>query len=121
MINKVIEIDPYHALAYRGLAYVNILEGDFPTAFENLKKVEEVDQSIDVKVLRIWALTKANRMKEAGEVYALIDFSKPSIESELDNSAKAKIEFWLGHTDEGFRWLELAYKEKEEDVQTDSI
>ncbi len=116
MINKVIEIDPYHALAYQMLAYVNILEGSFPAAFENLKKVEELDQSIDVKVLRIWALTKAHRMKEAGEVYALMDFSK--IATQRSNSSKAKIEFWLGHTDEGFRWLELAYNEKEYDVQT---
>ena len=115
MINKVIEIDPYHALAYRALAYVNILEGSYPTAFENLKKVEELDPDIDSDELRIWALTKAHRMKEAGDVYALMDFSKFG---NRGNSTRAKIEFWLGHTDEGFRWLELAYAEKESDVQT---
>ena len=115
MINKAIEIDPYLAVAYRTLAYVNILEGNYSTALENLKKVEELDHDINVNELRIWALTKAHRMKEAGEVYALMDFSKPG---NWSHSSKAKIEFWLGHTDEGFRWLELAFAEKEFPVQT---
>ena len=48
MINKSIEIDPYFALGYRTLAHVNILEGDFPTALENLKKAEELDAGLEL-------------------------------------------------------------------------
>ena len=116
MINKSIEIDPYFALGYRSLAHVNILEGDFRTALENLKKTVELDAGLETKELRIWALTKANRLKEAQEVYTS---NMPGLRNRADfNATKAKIEFWMGHIDEGFRFLEIALQVKDSDIQT---
>ena len=117
MINKAIDIDPYFALGFRTLAMVNILEGDFTVALENIKKTEELDSTIATIEYRIWALTKANRMKEAKEVYAS-NISSLKSKTDYDEASLAKIQFWLGHIDEGFRLLELALQEKDSDILT---
>ena len=117
MINKAIQIDPYFTLGYRSLARVNILEGDYTAALENLKKTETLDPEIMTIDLRIWALIKANRVKEAQEVY-VANISSLKQRPDVGETSLAKIEFWLGHIDEGFRLLEIALQEKESDIQT---
>jgi len=109
MINKAIEIDPYYAYSYSTLAWVCVAAGEFSLALETLKKIEAIS-SIDTHVIRMWALTKANRMREAQELYGSIDFKT------IDFESRAKIEFWLGNLDEGFRWLDKALEERDNDV-----
>jgi TolB-like protein/tetratricopeptide (TPR) repeat protein len=125
LINKVIEMDPSFEIAYWALAGVNVMAGEYDLALQNLAKLDEFDKgkSFDTKPLRMWALVKAGRVDGAKKIYATMDLSKPEgseygPESGLDPASKAKIEFWMGHVDEGFRWLEKAFDQKEWDVLT---
>jgi tetratricopeptide (TPR) repeat protein len=114
MINKALEIDPSYALGYRTLAYVNILEGESPAALENIRKADALDPNIPTRLFAIWALMNANRIKEAREYYAsTISSSRNQSESFV---AKARIEFWMGNLDEGFRLLEESLSAKETDL-----
>jgi adenylate cyclase len=110
-INKALEIDPSYALAYRTLAYLNILEGEYPSALENVTKADALDPNIPTRGFAIWALVKANRMKDAQEYYASTISSSRNRSEYI--AERARIEFCLGNMDEGFRFMEesLAVKD----------
>ena len=122
LISKVIEMDTAYEGAYRSLAGVNIMAGEYDQALEILTKVDELhaQKNVYTNLLRLWALVNAGRMDEAKKVYASMDLAKPDDRSGyfLAASSKAQIEFWMGHVDEGFRWLEKAFDQKEWDVLT---
>jgi adenylate cyclase len=114
MINKALEIDPSFALGYRALANVNILEGEYSSALENIRKADALDPNIPTRGLAIWALVNANRRKEAQEYYAS---TISSLRNQSESFAiKARIEFWMGNMDEGFRLLEKSLAAKETDL-----
>jgi adenylate cyclase len=110
-INKALQINPSSALAYRSLAHLNILEGEYQSALENIAKADALDPDLPTREFAIWALVKANRMKDAKEYYA-------STISSLRNQSeyladKARIEFYIGNLDEGFRFMEESLSAKE--------
>jgi tetratricopeptide (TPR) repeat protein len=122
LLNKVIDMDPTDDVAYRDLAATNIVAGEYDLALKNLANADRLDgnKKFRTNAIRIWALAKAGRLGEAEKVYATMDLSKPDDGSGLylHMATKAKIEFWMGHVDEGFRWLEEAFKQREYDVLT---
>jgi Tfp pilus assembly protein PilF len=113
-INKALEIDPSSALAYRTLAYLNILEGEYPTALENIAKADALDPDIPTRGLAIWALVKANRMKDAQEYYASTISSSRNRSEYI--AEKARIEFYMGNLEEGFRFMEESLSAKEDAI-----
>jgi tetratricopeptide (TPR) repeat protein len=122
LINKAIEMDPSDEVAYRGMAMINIMAGEYDLALNNLAKADRFDgnKKFRTNAFRTWALIKAGRLGEAKKVYATMDLSKPDDGTGLylQMATKAKIEFWMGHVDEGFRWLEEAFNQREHDVLT---
>ncbi|HCW09375.1 MAG TPA: hypothetical protein DGG95_18625 [Cytophagales bacterium] len=122
LINKVIEMDPAYGFSYIDLAAINIRAGEYDQALKILERIDKLSgqKGFYSNLFRLSALVKAGRMEQAKKLYATMDLSKPndSIGSYLTPSSKAKVEFWMGHMDEGFRWMEKAFDQKEFDVLT---
>jgi adenylate cyclase len=116
---KAIELDSAYGLSYRNLARINIMAGEYDLALDNLARVDRLDKNkiYDTSMPRIWALVKAHRLADARKIYATLGLS-PNTFSFDRGIRRAKIEFWMGNLDEGFRLLEEAFQRKEYEVLT---
>ena len=56
-------------------------------------------------------------MKEAQEVYAS-NITSLTNRADYSNASQAKVEFWMGHFDKGFSFLEQHCRIKDADIQT---
>ncbi|HZW54795.1 MAG TPA: adenylate/guanylate cyclase domain-containing protein [Nitrososphaerales archaeon] len=117
---KTIDMDPSFAPAYHSLLQAYITTSRFPEALEILDAVARLGSPAEVKLGRAYAYSAMKRKEETHEL--LTEIQHQGVEQkELSPYIIALIHFQLGEKDEGFEWLERAFKDYDRTINNITV
>ena len=112
---QTIKLDPDYIPARIWKSELHIVLSEYDAAVEEATKAVEVEKTPPTELNLAWAYAAAGRRDEAQGV--LDNVMSRATREQVCPVAVGMVEFALGRTEEGFKWLEKALEERDDCIQ----